>query len=937
MNLLRKVGTRLAGAIIVCILTIAIAAGPDAARAASASPTATPQSGTSPVRTASSTGQTVRLVYRPHTSAVMRAAGYVAARGVSPESAVNASSSNRVTPNLPDLDLRSVDVPADQVDAAIATLSGRLDVLWVERTAKVRKHEPQSTPTSIGDPVRARVLTEPNDPRFISQWGLVNSGAKSSWAVAGSINSGTPMMVAVIDTGVQLDHEDLSKRLSAQQTWGRCDSGTCIGYSGSTSATRPYDYDGHGTHVAGIIAAETDNGIGVAGVAGDRPVSIMPVQVLGPDGTGTTDGVAAGIDWAVSKGAKVINMSLGGDQDTQSVDLAIDAAYAAGVLVIVSAGNCGGYGWVNNGCGSMNEKDYPAGYADTMPNKWGMNGNGKLIPVAAIDSNNLVASFSTQQTYVASNGMSAPGVSILSTYVTAKVASGYAYDSGTSMASPHVAGAAALIWSTFPSLTREQVRTSLRSSVMVTAGASQNPSAYGAGLLNIPGALSLAQMSCACAPAVSTPTATTIKTPSASQTATATSTPQATATSSSTRASTTAPTATNTATATSTSTPARISSTPVANLSITNVRDTSFTVSWTTGEALTGAVRWWPNKGSTETTTPDKRGIFVTSTLHYVTVDNLAPSTTYRFDVVSGSAVDDFNAAHYELTTGPTLTPGSPDTVTGVVRTPLGAASGEAILILTASTNGLTSAPMSALVRTEDQGSWTASLSNLRSQDLASAHLTDGSTIVTIDVIGSGDLGAHATMNTSTARSGLSILNVTGTSTATLALRTGWNLISLPSAPRVPVTTTGLCTAISQVAGGSSSIEIDRWVSGGWEGVRCEIPVAPFTLTPGLGYFVKVATPVSILVDGVSGEQTTALASGWNLVGLPATSSLSDASAVLASIRSVSVSPGTVVEIDRWASGAWEGHISGLPVNTFATVPGTGYFVRVTSPVTWKR
>ena len=671
-----------------------------------------------------------------------------------------------------------------------------------------------------------------------------------------------------------------------------------------------------------------------AGVAGDRPVSIMPVQVLGPDGNGTTDGVAAGIDWAVAKGARVINMSLGGDQDTQSVNSAIDAAYAAGVLVIVSAGNCGGYGYVNNGCHTMNEKDYPAGYADT-----GSNGNGKLIPVAAIDRNNAVASFSTQQTYVATNGMAAPGVSILSTFVTSKVASGYNYDSGTSMASPHVAGAAALIWSVFPTLTREQVRTSLRSSVMITAGASQNPSAYGAGLLNIPGALSLAQIACACTPTVTSASPTSTKTPSASATATATSTstPAATGTSSSTRASTTTATATNTAIATPTSTPTSVMSTPVANLSITNVRDTSFTITWTTGTATTGAVRWWSDDGMTESITPDKRGAGLTSTLHYVTVDNLAPLMTYRFDVLSGSAIDDFNAAHYAVRTGPTLTPGSPDTITGIVRAPLGAASGEAILILTASTKGLTSAPMSALVRAEDQGSWTASLSNLRSQDLASGHATDSSTFLTIDAIGSGDLAAHATMNSSTARAGASTITIAGMSTVTLALRTGWNLISLPSAPRVPVTTSGLCTAISQAIGSSSSIEIDRWVSGGWEGVRCEIPVSPFTLTPGSGYFVKVATSVNILVDGVSWDQTTALASGWNLIGLPATSSLADASAVLARFRSVSVSPGTVVEIDRWTSGAWEGHISGLPVNTFAIVPGTGYFVRVTSPVTWKR
>jgi len=119
--------------------------------------------------------------------------------------------------------------------------------------------------------------------------------------------------------------------------------------------------------------------------------------------------------------------------------------------------------------------------------------------------------------------------------------------------------------------------------------------------------------------------------------------------------------------------------------------------------------------------------------------------------------------------------------------------------------------------------------------------------------------------------------------------------------------------------------------------VRCEIPVAPFTLTPGSGYFVKVGTSANVLVDGQAGPQTTALLSGWNLIGLPATTTLADASAVITSITHASLSSSSAVEIDRWNSGAWEGHISGLPVNTFAIVPGTGYFVRVTSPVTWKR
>ena len=482
---------------------------------ASATPHVSGTATTGPVsrQIGGSAGGRVRLTFRVHSSLVRRTAASVAYLGVSPEASVGATQTTSYTPGLPDLDLRAIEVPADQADQAIATLASRLDIQWVERVATVRKHETAGTTTvtptaPAGAPVRAKLLVEPNDTRFASQWGLVTSGAKSAWPVAGAINAGTPVTVAVVDTGVQLDHPDLVNRLAPTSTWGKCLS-ACTAYSASNSSTFPTDGDGNGTHVAGIIAAETDNRIGVAGVAGDRPVLIMPVQVLDASGNGTTDGLTAGIAWAVAKGAKVINLSLGSDLNSQAVNSAIDAAYSAGVLVVVSAGNCGGTSNAANWCLSQNAKDFPAAYADT-----GSNGNGKLIPVAAVDDFNTVASYSTQQTYVATNGMAAPGTAILSTYLSSKGdASGYGYDSGTAMSAPHVAGAAAVIWSTFPLLTREQVRTALRSSALVTTAASQNANAYGAGLLNIPGALSLAQGACACTP---TPTATASRLPAVS-------------------------------------------------------------------------------------------------------------------------------------------------------------------------------------------------------------------------------------------------------------------------------------------------------------------------------------------------------------------------------------------------------------------------------------
>ena len=553
---------------------------------------------TTPTPVSAANRSTVRLTFRVHASLVRRAAAWVASLGVSPEASVGAPQTTTYTPGLPDLDLRAIEVPADQADQAIATLSSRLDIQWVERVATVRKHETVGTTTATpttkgGAPVRARLLYEPNDTRFAAQWGLVNSGAKSAWPVAGAINAGIAVTVAVIDTGVQLDHPDLINRLAPTSTWGKCLSSPCTAYSASDSTTFPTDGDGHGTHVAGIIAAETDNAIGVAGVAGDRPVLLMPVQVLDAKGNGTTDGVAAGITWSVTKGAKVINLSLGGDQNTQAVNSAIDAAYSAGVLVVVSAGNCGGSNFLANGCHSQNEKDYPAGYADT-----GSNGYGKLIPVAAIDSTNTVASYSTQQTYVATNGVAAPGTSILSTFLPSKGdGSGYDYESGTSMASPHVAGAAALVWSTFPSLTREQVRTALRSSVLVTAAASQYPNAYGAGLLNIPGALSLAQIACACTPTPAPSSPTTTRTPSVTPTRTHTPTVTQTATVTVTPTITTTKTVTVTPTVTTTKT-----------VTVTPTVTTTLTVTGTPTVTTTRTVTVTPTVTTTKTVAPANSG-----------------------------------------------------------------------------------------------------------------------------------------------------------------------------------------------------------------------------------------------------------------------------------------------------------------------------------------
>ena len=167
-----------------------------------------------------------------------------------------------------------------------------------------------------------------NDPYFQLQWGLVRIGGPIAW----SISKGAGQVVAVVDTGVDLMHPDLQGRLVA-------------GYDFVNNDSQPVDENGHGTLVAGIIAADTGNSVGVASVA---PLAkIMPIRVLGPDGSGSSTAVSEGIAWAVEHGASVVNLSLAQEGGADSgpllrspaVDSAIKAAAAAGAVVVVAAGN----------------------------------------------------------------------------------------------------------------------------------------------------------------------------------------------------------------------------------------------------------------------------------------------------------------------------------------------------------------------------------------------------------------------------------------------------------------------------------------------------------------------------------------------------------------------------------------------------------------------
>ncbi len=233
-------------------------------------------------------------------------------------------------------------------------------------------------------------------PIEVLPWGVERVNANDVWGTT----TADPVKVAILDTGIDLSHPDLKANIKGQ-------------YNAISLRQSVTDGNGHGTHVAGIIAA-IDNTVGVIGVA--PKADLYAVKVLNNNGSGYLSDIIEGLDWAIAKGIKVVNMSLGTVSDIQSFHDAIVRAYNAGIVLVAAAGNA--YG------GAVN---YPAAYSE-------------VIAVSATDSNNNLASFSSVGPQV---DVAAPGASIFSTYKN----SSYATMSGTSMASPHTAGVAALLLS----------------------------------------------------------------------------------------------------------------------------------------------------------------------------------------------------------------------------------------------------------------------------------------------------------------------------------------------------------------------------------------------------------------------------------------------------------------------------------------------------------
>lgn len=287
----------------------------------------------------------------------------------------------------------------------------------------------------------------PNDPLFKDQWHLPKVGAPTAW----HYSTGRGVTVAVVDTGVAC--EDYNSFVKVSDLG---DSGCVEGFNFINNTPHANDDQGHGTHVAGTIAQSTNNGHGAAGMA--YHAKLMPVKVLGADGSGTTAGVADGIRWAADHGAQIINLSLGGSRPAQVLQKAIDHARSKGTVVIAAAGNSGG------------SVGYPAAHDG-------------VIAVSASDRDDKLAKFSSRGPQV---DIAAPGVDVVQQTICeggkGKCERFPAYN-GTSMATPHVAGAAALLVSqgiTDP----DAIERTLKNSARVVDTSEGAKKLYGAGILD---------------------------------------------------------------------------------------------------------------------------------------------------------------------------------------------------------------------------------------------------------------------------------------------------------------------------------------------------------------------------------------------------------------------------------------------------------------------
>lgn len=353
---------------------------------------------------------------------------------------------------IDDLDNADAQTVADQYAAMTET------VAYAEPNYQIKLDDPIQKEVPRDLVLREPAEEMPNDPMFGEQWALNNTGADGgknradidalkAWLTT---KGSDDVVVAVLDSGVDFTHVDLRENM-----WFRPENvppytddelGTfndLNGYNGTDSIADPMDDNGHGTHCAGIIGAEGDNGEGIAGI--NWKVKIMPLKFLGRGGFGSTNDAIEAINYAIDRKAhgvnvRVISASWGSTTKSKALEDTIRAAGDAGILFVAAAGN--------DGSDNDRRPHYPSNY--DLPN---------VISVAALDRNDQLASFSNFG--VKTVHVAAPGKDILSTWLN----DSYREASGTSMATPYVSGVAALIIANEPKISMAKLRERLLKTV----------------------------------------------------------------------------------------------------------------------------------------------------------------------------------------------------------------------------------------------------------------------------------------------------------------------------------------------------------------------------------------------------------------------------------------------------------------------------------------
>lgn len=375
--------------------------------------------------------------------------------GVSLESIRSLAAANHdsVTDEVESVSGLAVIDDLDDADAATvaAQYAAMSEVLYAEPNFHVKLDDPIQKDIPRDLVARTNGVEHPNDPMFGEQWALNNLGqngglnradldALKAWETTKGDHE---VVVAVLDSGVDYRHPDL-----AENMWERPDNvpaytddelGTfndLHGYNGTDTIADPMDDNGHGTHCAGIIGAEGDNGIGISGI--NWHVKILPLKFLGRGGMGTTEDAIEAINYTIDRkkygvNIRIISASWGSNSYSRALEDTIRAAGDAGILFVAAAGN--------DSSNNDSRAHYPSNY--DLPN---------VISVAALDRSDKLAGFSNYG--VKTVHIAAPGKDILSTWLN----NGYREASGTSMATPYVSGVAALIVADQPGITVKALR-----------------------------------------------------------------------------------------------------------------------------------------------------------------------------------------------------------------------------------------------------------------------------------------------------------------------------------------------------------------------------------------------------------------------------------------------------------------------------------------------